>query len=41
MVTILQKVTTFPLEMIVPKTLDFLDIPGSDIVNYYTGSSSG
>lgn len=35
MVTILQKVTTFPLEMIDKTILTFLDISGQDIQNYY------
>ena len=33
MVTILQKVTTFPIEMI--ELQDFLSIPGQTIRNYY------
>ena len=39
MVTILQKVTTFPLEMIDKTLLTFLEISGSDIYNHYSNIS--
>ena len=41
MVTILQKVTTFPLEMIDKTSLSFLDISGSEIYDYYSNPKIG